>query len=140
MSARDAHLADVLCHCGGDDRGHPLADERCTETVKAGTYAPAPHPSVVGELGGMRAQVTHGTCPECKRRTRVVRIETRVHTPGMNTSRPGALAQIAPGMAPHRHAGTDCPGAGRVPAETKYKPGRVLAELKRELGANAVVA
>ncbi len=159
MSRRDEHLDEVLCFCHGIEQasGHPLGTEGCTATVKAGSYTPTPHPSVTTESGsGMKALATYGTCPECRRRIRVVRIETRgawgkvlPRLPGETKAAyrrrklvefgeggetVGPLLQIAPAMAPHRHAGGECLGTGRVPTETRYTPGRRLADWQRANG------
>lgn len=161
MSRWDEHLEEVRCHCDEDGDGHPLAAARCTATVKAGTYTPVPHPSVTTEGGiGMRSLATYGTCPECRRRIRVVRIETRgtwgkvlPRLPGETKAAyrrrklaefgtggetVGPLLQVAPGMAPHPHAGGECAGTGRVPIETRYAPGQRLADRQRANGDDSV--
>lgn len=124
----------ILCHCGNDQAGHVPGADGCAEApVRAGRngddwcsrdhsyHCPTCHPA------------PHGGCPVCRKRIKVVRIETRGAPPAHRWARDprapkrGPLLQVQPGIGPHRHAGQDCPGAGQVPAETRYTPGRELA-------------
>lgn len=142
----------ILCHCGGDADGHVPGADECSEVpIKAGHYCRPWPESAVSEYG--RPATAHlvaarGTCPVCGKRVKVVRIEThgtwgqacprlpgeskaaderrRVAKFGKAGTR-GPLLQVQPGIGPHKHSGRDCPGAGQVPAETRYTPGRELA-------------
>lgn len=151
MSPRDGHLAELRCHCDDTADGHPLGETGCTNDVEMKARPlPAWGSGLVGGIGyGRPTGATYGTCRKCGQRVQVVRIETRdtweracPRLPGESKAAHhrrkvakfghggarGPLLQIHPGMAPHRHAGQDCPGTGLVPAETRYTPGRRLAE------------
>ncbi len=168
MSPRDGHLAELRCHCDDTADGHPLDAEGCTSEVEVkarplptwgskGVFCPEDHYSGVHGCHGP----AFGTCPVCGKRVKVLRIETRGDRSAdlarradeddyaflvrrnelrdqMKKSPRGPLLQIHPGMAPHRHAGQDCPGAGQVPAETHYTPGRLLAEWTAKNGDQSV--
>lgn len=128
MTARDEHLAGVLCHCDQTTElpqdGHPLGTSGCASVVKAGRYGDGwctrDH-GLVGVCNSCHGPA-RGTCPTCGKSVRVVQIQMR--------SGDGKVLYGAPslGMAPHRLTGQDCPGVGAVPTETTYTSGRALAE------------
>ena len=157
MSARDQHLDAILCHCGGDEGGHPIAAARCSAEVeiKAGARKNLGWCSCDHRYGvcGCHGSI-YGTCRECGQRVKVVKVETRgtwdvfPRLPGETKASydrrrvdefgharaRGPLLQVMPAIAPHR----DCPGAGQPPAETRYTPGRLLAEWVKANGDESV--
>lgn len=156
MTARDEHLAELLCHCDQTDGlprdGHPLGAPGCASVVKAGNRAPDAlcRRDHGAQIGACECQgPVYGTCPTCGKRARVVRIEVRADLEVWLARRPGEdisawarrrkeykssrgpVLGAWPGMAPHRHAGKDCPGGGQVPTETTYREGNALREYRR---------
>jgi len=154
VTARDKHLAEVLCHCdqteGLPQDGHPLGTPGCASVVKVSNRAPEPVCRRSHELANCPCHGSaHGTCPACGKRARVVRIEVRADLEAWLARRPGEdvcawakrrkehkssrgpLLGARPGMAPHRVKGKDCPGEGKVPTETTYHEGNALREYRR---------
>lgn len=133
MSTTDP-LADLRCHCAATDGpdGHALDTEGCESDVKAGTYRDGwcsrDHRDVVRFCTTCHSPA-RGTCPSCRKQVQVRQIETRGLVLGRSgEAKRGSLLQVAPGMAPHRHAGKPCSGAGQPPVETRYTPGRELGD------------
>lgn len=128
MSAPAYGPDELLCHCGDDVDGHALGDRECLVAVKSGARLGMPRiPSHLTDAGEFTAAGlgARGTCPECsKPGVRVQRAEIRgvVHV-----GRKGPLLGVEPRIAPHKAEGTPCPGAGRVPAETRFTPSREIA-------------
>lgn len=128
MSAVD-RLEGILCHCdqteGLPQDGHELGTPGCASEIKPGRYG---DDWCSLDHGGSPVHTkchgsARGTCPECGKKFRVVRIEMRDHANGKVI-----YGAAAPGMAPHKAAGQECPGTGRVPTETTFTAGRALAE------------
>ena len=137
MTARDEHLVGVLCHCdqtqGLPEDGHPLGTPGCSTEIKAGNRGPSARcrkDHSWEQCSGCNGPA-RGTCPECGKYGRVVQIKARA---GDGKALIGASA---PGMAPHKVGGQECPGAGAVPTETTYTPGRALTEWLRAEKAGA---
>ena len=158
MSTPD--VAGLLCHCDQTGHlpadGHPLGTPGCASEVKAGArenlgWCSRDHYYSVCSCHGS----VYGTCRECGRRVKVVKVETRgtwdvfPRLPGETKAGydrrrvdkfghagvRGPLLQVMPAIAPHR----DCPGAGQPPAETRYAPGRLLAEWVKANGDERLV-
>lgn len=136
MTAAADHFAGLLCHCDQTehlpDDGHPLGTPGCASQVEKGCY----HDGWCAERHEF-APVDHschgtvrGTCPTCGKRGRVVRIEFRAGPDGQlrRGLRTGPIIEARAGMAPHRTGGAECPGTGQVPAETTYRPGRLITD------------
>jgi hypothetical protein len=122
-------LETLLCHCDQTEflpqDGHPLGTPGCSSQIKQVTrtnalcqrdhYGIASCPNCHSPA--------RGTCPECGKNARVVRIEMRDQATGRVL-----YGAATPGMAPHRVGGQECPGTGRVPAETTFTPGHARRE------------
>lgn len=128
MSAVD-RFEGVLCHCdqaeGLPADGHPLGTPGCSSEVKRGTYT---YDQCSLDHGSEPVHTrchgsARGTCPECGKKVQVVRVEMREHAGGKVI-----YGAAAPGMAPHKVGGRDCPGSGRVPTETTFVVGAALVE------------
>ena len=158
----------ILCHCDDDEVGHePGADGCAEQAIKASTHY-CRSSTAPGKYGVTAANFDrtapgwcsrdhygvcschgsiYGTCRECGRRVKVVKVETRgtwdafPRLPGETKATydrrreakfgesgvRGPLLQVMPAIAPHRFTDQDCPGAGQPPAQTRYTPGRLLA-------------
>lgn len=122
-------LEGVLCHCDQTDGlpqdGHELGTPGCLSVIRPGRYGDGW--CTKNHYGLTNCPKCHGsaqgTCPECGKQLRVVRIEMRDHAGGKVI-----YGAAAPGMAPHKSAGQECPGTGRVPTETAFTSGRALYE------------
>lgn len=118
------HLNDVLCHCDQAEVGHPLNTPGCVSEINPGRYSDGwcslDHGSE--PLHAKCHGSARGTCPECGKYGRVVQVKMR------NDLGRELYGPIKPGMAPHRVRGADCPGTGKVPAETTYTVGRAERE------------
>lgn len=118
-------LETLLCHCEIDDSGHSLGTPGCSSEIKQGRYndgwCELDHGSE--PLHTKCHGSARGTCPECGKKIKVVRIEMRDHANGRLL-----YGAATPGMAPHKLAGKECPGTGRVPTETTFTPGYALRE------------
>jgi len=133
-------MNEILCHCGGDEGGHELAECGTKLTTRrVGVWPEIPR---LGEYEHVNLAKldARGTCPVCHRPgLRVRRVEVyrdfegerragRYLPPVTNPAKPrGTPLEIRPGMAPHEIKGVECAGSGQVPAETRYTPGRELA-------------
>lgn len=70
-----------------------------------------------------------GTCRECGQVRRVMLHKVRGLTA---RGKPRSVLSLTPVIGPHAVKGTACPGAGQVPAETRYTPGRELASWEQQ--------
>lgn len=136
----------ILCHCpaGADPGGHQLGSLPDCEapTIKRGTYSRP-------EVGSIHAYGAHvrlekldarGTCPDCgKPRVRVKPHEVRTtDRPDLHDLMPGVVVAIRPALAAHKTLdGLPCSGAGKVPAETRYRS-VALEKMIRDFGEESV--
>lgn len=143
----------ILCHCGAGPDGHGPGTGDCDTTVRTGRNGHdgcrRDHTYFCADChGGAR-----GTCPACGRTAvKVVRVETRGLVESTRVRRKGETAwefivrhrqltaelrrnphgpllRVRPALVAHRTPGrgaAPCGGAGRVPTETRYTPGRDL--------------
>lgn len=82
MATKDAHLADVLCHCPTAPDGHPLSTEGCQAEVKAGTYTPPTsdlNSAAAGIYKTLAAQTTGPTRARLLRRAATTRAAEQEH-------------------------------------------------------------
>lgn len=135
-------MSELLCHCRMNPDGHEPGSVLDCEapTIRPGRWL-RPEIRRIGEYEHIDlAKVdARGTCPVCERNVRVIRIGVyrdfegerrtgRMLPPVENPAKPrGTALEVRPGMAPHKVAGAQCDGVGRVPTETRYTPGRELA-------------
>lgn len=135
-------MSELLCHCRMNPDGHEPGSVLDCEapTIRPGRWL-RPEIRRIGGYGSIDlAKVdARGTCPACRKNVRVVRIQVhrdlegerrtgRYLPPVENPAKPrGSALEVRPGMAPHKVAGAQCAGTGRVPTETRYTPGRELA-------------
>lgn len=154
MSARDEHLADVLCHCDQTDGlpadGHPLGTPGCASEIKAGSYSRAKVPSYgPGYRPDDRNPWTgaRGTCPDCgtAKRIKVRRVRLAGQVPGQvprsRKDHQGVSLGYAPALEAHRTPGRGgdwCPGAGKVPTELIYTSPRAVTDWARQYGPEFV--
>lgn len=158
----------LLCHCGvGISYGHEPGVDGCDVVVRTGRYGhdwcTRDHMYSCASCHGGAT----GTCPMCSRkRVKVARVETH-GLPGSALARRkgetdlefivrrnkvkaelkknprGPLLRVSLALAAHRtpgRGGTPCPGAGQVPAETRFTPGRdLLADWIATYGPDSVV-
>lgn len=143
MSARDAHLADLLCHHGDDEAGHPL-DPACPVQVKAATRVGWPVvPAYGADYGATLRFTATGTCPACGRPG--VRVARVVRKGAAFDLTPDAVHRVPLGvelaLAAHKRPGRGapaCDGAGRPPAETRFTPSPLIGEWLAEHGPESV--
>jgi hypothetical protein len=123
---------EILCHCDQTDglpqEGHPLGTPGCSSEIKRAlrTSAVCSRCHDYGPFPCSCHGSARGTCPECGKKARVVKVTMR------NADGKQIFGVAALGMAPHKMAGRECPGTGRVPTETTYTQGRALTEYLRE--------
>jgi hypothetical protein len=131
----------LLCHCRVNPDGHAPGSVLDCEapTIKHGTYS---RPEVGGIGYGAPTSGVRGTCPDCGRTgVTVKRYEVcTTDAPDVHDLMPGALVAVRPALAAHKTPGRDgkpCAGAGKVPAETRYRSTQLDAML-RDFGPKSV--
>lgn len=132
--AKIDYFEGVLCHCDQAQDGHALGTPGCSSEVKKGTYT---YDQCSLNHGSEPVHTrchgwARGTCPECGKKFRVVRIEMREHAGGKVIYGAASL-----GMAPHKAGGQECPGSGRVPTETTFTTGHALTQWQAAQGWGA---
>jgi hypothetical protein len=132
---------EILCHCQINPDGHAPGSVLDCEAPKItqGSYS---RPQVGGTDGRRTWTSTVGTCPDCGRTgVRVTRYVVRTtDRPDVHDLNPGAVVAIRPALAVHKtpgRGGVPCAGAGKVPAETRYRSVQLDAML-RDFGVESV--
>jgi hypothetical protein len=148
QSVADERTAEgLLCHHGGDEQGHRLAEDCPLQLAAVRTsvgYPAIPH--TIGEgstFHPKRAGALVDVCPECLATVKLTDRELHTADNGTHSLLPGVRVGRSVELTAHRRrvpgvrASQPCPGGGRPAPSTRYRFPEVEA-MVRDFGPDSI--